>query len=218
MSIHVHLHVHMYMHMHTHMHMYNVYSYSYSCTVVCLQFSFTVNASLVYSFVYSSHRPFAPPPKMQSRPGDRYILRKSCMRQALIGRVADQRGCIVDLSLADAGTTKHFFWSHARDPAHGERGTAHHLTQHTSAYVSGRGFPTLPTQPPRRTPPPITWQRAAGARSQGPRLCASPPVEMKTPGTARMDRNRVFSVPAHIPELADDHLSNLGPSGRHPHN
>ena len=110
------------------------------------------------------------------------------------------------------------FWSHARDPAHGERGTAHHLTQHTSAYVSGRGFPTLPTQPRRRTPPPITWQRAAGARSQGPRLCASPPVEMKTPGTARMDRNRVFSVPAHISELADDHLSNLGPSGRQPHN
>lgn len=111
-----------------------------------------------------------------------------------------------------------FFSSHSLAPAHGERGTAHHLTQHTSAYVSGRGFPTLPTQPRRRTPPPITWQRAAGARSQGPRLCASPPVEMKTPGTARMDRNRVFIVPAHIPELADDHLSNFGPSGRQPHN
>ena len=160
---------------------------------------------------------------MQSRPGDRYILRKSCMRQALIlsligtaiGRVADQDRRSL---LLPTVTTKHFFWSHARDPAHGERGTAHHMTQHTSAYVSGRGFPTLPTQPRRRTPPPITWQRAAGARSQGPRLCASPPVEMKTPGTARMDRNRVFSVPAHISELADDHLSNLGPSGRHPHN
>ena len=48
MSIHVHLRVHVHV---------------YSCTVVCLQFSFTVNAFLVYSFRLQFTPPVRTAPK-----------------------------------------------------------------------------------------------------------------------------------------------------------